>query len=239
MAIARLPDPYTVRARLLPALIAALPLATATLAWFPNGILGWGAIWALIVWSGGTVLLAEVGRDAGKRKEPELFASWGGKPTTRLLRHQGATNRPLLARRHAKLAVLMKTAMPTAAAEAADLGAADEVYEACGALLRDRTRDRKQFDLIFAENCSYGFRRNLWGMRPIGVTLALLGLVTVAVIPWIDPSARANPRLGPVAVVEAVNVLLLLGWLFVINAAWVRIPAEAYAERLLEACERL
>src|SRR5260370_32495110 len=126
MALARLADAYTVRARLLPALIAALPLGIATLAWFPTGILGWGAVWALIVWSGGTVLLAEVGRDAGERKETGLFASWGGKPTPRLLRHHGAANRPLLARRHARLAALTGIAAPTAGAGAAGRAAVDQ-----------------------------------------------------------------------------------------------------------------
>jgi hypothetical protein len=239
LEVARLLDLYTVRARLLPALIAALPLGIATLAWFPTGILGWGAVWALIVWSGGTVLLAEVGRDAGKRKEPGLFASWRGKPTTRLLRHHGAANRPLLARRHARLAALTGIVAPTAEAEAADPRAADETYEAWCTSLRDRTRDRKQFDLIFAENCSYGFRRNLWGMKPVGTVLAVAGLAAVAAVPWLDPSARAAPRIGAVVVTGAINALLLLGWLLVIRPAWVRGPAEAYAERLLEACERL
>ncbi len=239
MEVARVADPYTVRARLLPALIAALPLGIATLAWFPNGVLGWGAIWALVVWSGGTFLLAELGREVGKRKEPGLFASWGGKPTTRLLRHQGAPNRPLLTRRHAKLAALTGIAMPTAEMEAADMRASDEIYEAWTTFLRDRTRDRKKFDLIFAENCSYGFRRNLWGMKPLGMFLTLIGLAAVAVIPWLDPSARVAPRAGTVIVTGAINVLLLLGWMLAITPAWVRTPAEAYAERLLEASERL
>ncbi len=239
MALARFVDAYTVRARLLPALIAALPLGIATLAWFPTGILGWGTVWALIVWSGGTFLLAEVGRDAGKRKEPDLFASWGGKPTTRLLRHHGAANRPLLARRHARLAALTGIAAPTAGAEAADRAAVDEVYETWSVVLRDRTRDHTTFDLIFAENCSYGFRRNLWGMKPVGTVLAVAGLAAVAVIPWLDLSVRPAPRVGAVIVAGAINALLVLGWLFVIRPAWVRTPAEAYAERLLEASDRL
>jgi hypothetical protein len=76
-------------------------------------------------------------------------------------------------------------------------------------------------------------------MKPVGTVLAVAGLAAVAVNPWLDPSARAAPRVGAVIVTGAINALLVLGWLFVIRPAWVRTPAEAYAERLLEASDRL
>ena len=83
-------DTYTRRARLYPALLVALPLGLATLAWFPEGLAGWGTLWGLVTWSGATALLAQVGRDKGRVKEPGLFEQWGGKPTTRMLRHRHA-----------------------------------------------------------------------------------------------------------------------------------------------------
>jgi len=232
-------DPYTIRARLFPALIAALPLGIATLAWFPNGLFGWGPVWVLFAWSGGTFLLSEIGRDAGKRKETKLFALWQGNPTIRLHRHQGVVNPQLLARRHAQLAALTGIGKPTAKAETADPGAADRIYEAWCNILRDRTRDRKQYPLVFAENTSYGFRRNLWGMQPLGISLTILGLAAVALLPGLDPSARATPRIGTVVVTGGINALLLIGWVFIIRPKWVQTVAEAYAERLLEASERL
>lgn len=240
MGLGRIPDQYTVRARLLPALLVALPAGVAALAWFPDGILGWGAVWGLVTWSGGTLLLAQLGRDAGKRKEPRLFELWGGKPTTRMLRHAGGANPVTLGRRHAKLKSLMRDVrFPTPEEEAADPHAADEVYEACTTVLRDKTRDRKRFDLIFEENCNYGFRRNLWGMRPLGLVIALLALAVIAGVPVLDSAARSGGRLGLVAVTGAVDLLVLLGWLFVFTPGWVRVAGEAYAERLLEASERL
>jgi hypothetical protein len=240
MGLGRIPDQYTVRARLLPALLVALPAGVATLAWFPDGILGWGAVWGLITWSGGTLLLAQIGRDAGKRKEARLFELWGGKPTTRMLRHAGGANPVTLARRHEKLKSLMQDVkLPTPEEEAADPHAADEVYEACTTFLREKTRDRKKFDLVFEENCNYGFRRNLWGMKPLGLVIALLALAAIVGIPVTDPAARSGGRLGLVAVTGAVGLLLLLGWLFVFTPGWVRVAAGAYAERLLEASERL
>src|SRR2546426_4811456 len=103
--------------------------------------------------------------------------------------------------------------LPTAQQEADDPPAADVVYEACGAFLRDKTRDQKKFPLVFEENCNYGLRRNLWGMKPIGIAIATLGIAAVGVILLIDPTVRSGSRAGVAALAAAVNVLLLLGWI--------------------------
>lgn len=233
-------DKYTVRARLRPALIVALPLGLATVSWFPDGVLGWGAVWGLVTWSGGTVLLAQIGRDAGVRKEPNLFKLWGGKPTTRMLRHRDAANAVMLARWHKKLKLLMKgIKLPTPEEEAADPRAADEIYETCGAFLRENTRDSNKFGLVFEENCNYGFRRNLWGMKPIGLIIALICLGVIVAVPFFEPLAWSGKRLELTVTTAGIDLLLVLGWLFVFKPSWVRVAADAYAERLLEACERL
>ncbi len=236
----RMPDQYTIRARVLPALLVTLPLGLATLAWFPDGLSGWGAIWGLVVWSGGTMFLAQIGRDSGKRKEPSLFGRWGGKPTSKLLRHTNASNRPLLERRHGKLNKLTHPLkLPTPEQEASDPRRADEIYEACVTLLRDKTRDRKDFPLVFEENCSYGFRRNLWGLKPLGLTLTVLSLLAVAALPIVDPAVWTTGPKQRIVVPGLIDCLMLLAWVCIVTPRWVRIPGDAYAERLLEACERL
>lgn len=232
-------DRYSFRARLIPALFVALPIPLAIIAWSPENARIWTYGASVIVWGGGAWLLAQLGRDMGKRKEPGLFASWGGKPTVRMLRHKGTRNSVVLARRHAKLKGLMKRALPTPHQEATDPAAADVMYEACGDLLRTRTRDEKKFSLLFTENCSYGMRRNLWGMKPIGIATTLIGISVLIAILLVDPTARIGARFGTIAVVGMVEVLILIGWLVVFTPEWVRGPADAYAERLLEACEQL
>jgi hypothetical protein len=228
-------DHHTVQARLAPALVVALPIALVTAVVL--GAVVWTAVWGLVAWAGGTALLAQLGRDGGKRREPGLFASWGGKPTIARLRHRGVTNPVTLARWHGKLARTraMAQALPTAQQEASDPDAADIVYEAYGAFLRDRTRDQNHFALIAAENRNYGFRRNLWGMKPVGITIAVGALIVVGIVLAVHPSARH----GLVVAAALVDLMLLLGWIFVFTPAWVRVAAEAYAERLLEACEKL
>jgi hypothetical protein len=232
-------DQYTTRARVVPALLVALPVGVATLAWFPSGVAGWSALWALVVWSGGTVLVGQLGRDAGKRKQACLFEMWGGPPTTRRLRHSGDGNRVTRERLHKKLATLMHRKVPTAGEEAADPRAADEAYEACIEFLKGRTRDRKKFNLVFEENCSYGFRRNLWGLKPIGVALSVAALAATAVLPIAREGTVSTASMQPALVPGGIILVILLGWLFVVTPRWVKVPANAYAERLLEAADRL
>lgn len=230
---------YIRRARLQPALIVALPVAVATLAFFPSGLVGWGTVWGAFVLCGGTALLAQVARDRGKIKEKGLFASWNGKPSVRLLRHHGSANKIVLARRHGVLQQLIgSTRIPNSTEEASDPVAADHVYDACTAILIDQTRKKADFPLVFEENCNYGFRRNLWGMKPIGLPTSVAGASSI--IALLVTNYLHGLAFDPLAATcFVVDLLLLLGWLAWFTPNWVRIAAEAYAERLLESCEAI
>ena len=84
-------DTYTRRARLQPALLAALPIGVAVLAWFPKGFTEWGVFAGLLTSAGVTALLARLARIRGKRLESKLFVLWGGKPTTVAQTQNGAS----------------------------------------------------------------------------------------------------------------------------------------------------
>jgi len=231
-------NPYVRRARLQPAMIVVLPIALATLAWFPDGIVGWGILWSVVVACGGTALLAQVARDAGKRKQQCLFETWGGMPSVSLLRHRDAKNSIILDRYHTKLSNLLKIKLPTRAEEERDPKGADAVYETCTNYLLEATRDQKRFALLFEENCNYGFRRNLWGMKVWGIVFAVIGISIVASLLTIE-IIRHLP-ISPTAVIcEAFNCAILYTWIVHIRAQWVKIPAEAFGERLLATCEVL
>ncbi|MBD2463386.1 hypothetical protein H6G89_20345 [Oscillatoria sp. FACHB-1407] len=233
-------DTYTRRARLGPALIVVLPVALVVVMFFPSELTLLGILVSVLVGCGGAALLAQIGRDMGKQKEESLFELWNGKPTTRSLRHRDVVNASLLAMRHNKLQTLLPNLrLPTAAEEIASPDKADEVYEACATFLRNKTRDKEKFNLVFEENCNYGFRRNLWGLKPVGITLSLFGLaasVTVIVLKllvW-----KNSVPLSAIACGIGSLILLIL-WITLFTPTWVKIAADAYAERLLEACEHL
>jgi hypothetical protein len=230
-------DHYSFRARLQPALLALLPAAVGIFAWTGPGVKWQSALWTLFGTAGGTYFLAILARNFGKQIEPDLWLSWGGSPTTQLLRHSGVGNPVMRERWHKYLSKLLGKPFPTVQEEANDFVGADNIYNAAIKLLINKTRDTKKFHLIYKENVQYGYCRNLYAMRVMGIMFSLLGLITscaagfwsvhmddLKIYPWICLAAE---------------ILFLGWWIFTIKATWVKIPAFAYAERLLESTENL
>jgi len=234
------PDTYTRRARLAPALLLAFPIALAVFSILPEETFDLEPLWAIVVWCGGAKLLWEIGRDKGKKNELLLFQEWGGKPTTVLLRHSDSNNKTILERRHNKLQRLLPDVkLPTPEQEKANPLEADEVYETCTSFLRSHTRYNEKYPLIFKENCSYGFRRNLWAMKSIGISTTILGLVITLVFLSHAIIDKTEPIPVDAIICGSVNSILLLLWLFWLKPDWVKIPAVAYAERLMESLEKI
>lgn len=233
-------DLYTWRARIAPAFLVVLPLAIAIFLWAPDTILLGRLAGVVLGPLGVAMLMAQVGRDRGYMKQPQLWRRWGGAPTTQLLRHRNRESNPVLRERyHQKLRELQPdVVIPTLEEEEQDPQKADHIYEACVRHLITRTRERKQFPLLFNENVNYGFRRNLWGMKPLGTLFALAGLAACGLNLWVHWE-RTEGVAAEAAVSSAFNLGLLLFWLFWATPGWVRIAGDAYAARLFETCEQL
>jgi len=228
-------DAYTTRARLIPGLLAVLPVAVTCYAWNPGKILDWNALGAIIVGFGGTILLAFIARDMGKAAEDRLYAKWNGRPTELLLMHSGGMEPALRARRHQVLTNLFKdVAVPTAQEETNDRAAAMKRLKTITQLMISRYREQAdKYPLVFEENCNYGFRRNMYGLRPIGIAVSAINAIALGLELYMRFSNH-----DPVPVVsigmEAVNVIMLLVWLFWVKEDTVKRGAYLYAERLFE-----
>lgn len=233
-------DLYTWYARFTPAVIVLLPAVIAVWLWFPNIAIIERLTAAGLISTILSILLAQIGRDLGVKKEAKLWEQWGGAPTTQILRHRNsAFNAALRSRYHSKLrALLPDIALPTAEEEAQDPHRADDIYGMCVKFLISQTRDQKRFRLVFKENASYGFRRNLWGMKPSGIPIALIALISSVARLWIEWQ-----RTGVIMANTSAGVLIILAflllWVTWVVPSWVQILANAYAERLLETCEQL
>jgi len=234
-------DRYSLRARVAPALVVFLPLFLAGAAWMsapltpPEGV-GWTLGLGLMA-----LLSSQFVRDAGFKKEPRLYARWGGAPTTRFLRHRDSTLEPQTkARYHSRLAQLVpESHLPTPEQEAHDPGAADQAYVACVRFLRANTQDKAIFARQLEANIDYGFRRNLWAVKATGIAVA--GIGTLAATTRVVVLALDKPSAVPLLASTCgfLSLLLLLWWIFRIRVGWVALAAEAYALQLLSACDIL
>jgi hypothetical protein len=236
--IAGLPDTYTLRARIIPALIAAIPvfvLATLLVPW--NRFSLSQALSSLSV----AILLfalSDFARRHGKRIEPKLYARSGGKPTVTMLRHRDRVLDEITKLRIVSfLAGKLGERPPSADEELAHPEKADAFYERCGTWLRENTRDQKRFAILFNDNVTYGYRRNLLGLKSIALTLNALVLTTVGTVLWLRwedgfTEDLNNKILGVAAIAGLHSVYLLLG----VTEASVAEASKTYARQLFLSC---
>src|SRR5438132_5286265 len=80
-------DSYSRRARLFPALVAGGSLVVAAFVLAPLQNMGLPQLGAGLFSGVLVYVLADIARRLGKRLEDRLYAEWGGKPSTTMLRH--------------------------------------------------------------------------------------------------------------------------------------------------------
>jgi hypothetical protein len=235
-------DPYTLRARLSPAIIAAAPAFAAIallLSWtqfsLSNTIASVGLVALLFA-------LADIARRRGKKIQPQVYAELGGMPSTAMLRHSDLTfDAASKARYVAFLAGKINETAPAEAQERVDPTAADAFYARCGDWLRENTRNAKKFNILFNENVTYGFRRNLLGMKWSALALNLLVVVISGCVLYHGsvPFQDIQHVEGRVIVVFVVAVLHALYIGLGVNRAAVAEAAKSYARQLILSCETL
>ena len=240
-------DAYSRKARLFPGLLTIFPIVITAMAVFPALLTSSiGATLLTICTSCGLLYALSVfARSRGKATEKRLLAVWGGWPTTAWLRH-GDVNLDDLTRERYRTYLVANVpglSLPTAEEQSADPRAADSRYASGVKWLQEQCRGRN-FPLIEKENAEYGFRRNLRGMKPLGVTGCLFALfTTIAVAAWASQWPPASfaalvAVLKPaVAGAFLVDVVALCGWVFIVSDGWVKDAGNQYARALLAECD--
>jgi len=234
-------DRYERQARLYPALVVIAPIAVTVLALMSMKLSGLESLGAIVGGCGGIFLLSQLARDAGKNGEKALFEGWGGTPSVTIFRHRDTRLDSITkARYHKTLAVLVKGAKaPSVEEERVDPTAADLIYTSWSSYLRVKARDdAKKYPLVLQENVNYGYRRNLRGLRTLGIITTTL-CCTIAIV-WSYVSYRATGKVSEeLAGAFTLGLLFLLLWIFRFSPSWVRLAADAYAERLAETVDTI
>lgn len=229
-------DRYALSARVAPGLWALMPACIAALALAPELRSAGGSALLAVLAVVGTVFLADLVRDRGKAAETELFARWGGAPTTRRLRHRSARDKRALGELHERIRTATGRDLPDGGTEHNDPNQADRVYSEAVSVLRERTRTG--YPVVFAELTSYGRKRNTWAIRHLGRATSVVGAaMCVAGVAY--PPFRAALGLPWAGGAAALELLLIFYWFAEVREQWVKDAAERYADALFGAAEAL
>lgn len=240
-----LKDPYDRKARTFPGLMAVLPLLVPLLWIFGPKSPVLTSLLGLVAGCGAIYALGSIARGRGKRLEDKLVKSWGGMPTTLILRHRDTFLDSVSKKRyHDEIKAKLKITVSTAAEEAENPAAADDIYIGATRQLRELTRGTTNA-LLLKENIAYGFHRNMLAMRPVGILTCvlgvLLGLLLSKVIRIHPLGLEMDSLLSPGAaggMTLVVAIALLFFWSH-FNADQVRRMGYVYAERLFESMKSL
>lgn len=234
-------DTYGRNARLYPAMLIMVPLLA--LPTVLDSVQKASHV-ALVAVLGVALLyaLSHAVRALGKRAESRLLKQWNGLPTTRWLLWNDATLDATSKSRYHEYLRSKGLTMPSPQDELKDPeGSREKVASAITWLRNNRRGDT--YRILNAENAAYGFRRNLYGSKSIGILLAVvcaginagLTIVVLSQASALTIEAVTNVAME-VRVGLVVSLAWLIGWLFV-TPAWVRESAELYAKALLETCD--
>lgn len=232
-------DAYTIRARVFPAIIAAIPaLAMLILLVSWTGL----ALSSAIATIGLLIILymfSDFARSQGRKIEPRIYELQGGKPSVTMLRRADTSlDTGSKDRYRAFLASKLMCTAPTAAEEEQNQAGADAFYEQAGTWLRENTRDTKKFSILFNENITYGYRRNLLGLKWVALGLNLTVVAVCAGLLWRNAPVNLNDSfVGRVLVVLAVAAIHAVYILTVINRRSVIAAARTYARQLILSTE--
>lgn len=246
----RLFDSYNRVARLYPAVLTLAPLLWTLAALFPSLLVA--NIPSGIFTAFGTAcllyLFASIARSRGKSVEERLLRDWGGWPTTTLLRHRDPTlDRFTTARYHARLQALCPNLrFPSPEEEAQWPAEADAIYRSATKRLIEMRRG-PEFRMLHAENASYGFRRNMLGLKPMAVLIAIVAASIAGVIWWHGLPAHSETSEAVRAYLEqrwylyalaALDLAYVILWLVMIRPNFVAQAGREYAEALFRTLEQ-
>ncbi|RLQ84839.1 hypothetical protein [Notoacmeibacter ruber] len=232
-------DAYSIRARLFPAILTIAPaVALALLAtdWTDPGL-------SEVVSTAGIAVLffaaADLARRMGRRRERRLFAETGGKPYNTDLCHNNSTLvKGMRDRYRTFLAEKINQTPLSEDDERNNPQAARDFYDECFFWLRESTRDTERFKLLFHENVSYGFRRNLLGLKFVGILLNILVFVLAAAIVWLEPGF-VSLSYGKLVFLAIFSLIHAMFFIFGVSKASVLDASRTYARQLILSTETL
>jgi len=239
-------DHYTIFARFMPAFFTVLPIVIVILVWYPDAKTLLGGTITLLISFGVMSLLSSVISNIGNKIQTKLFLKWGGAPTTTILRFSDDILDEHTKRRYHRWFEnkLENLTFPSESEEIDNPDEADQKYISAINYLREFTRDKNKFPMVYSDNVAYGFSRNLLAIKPFGLMMAissfLVNIVFVAKLLkseniTVNESISNSLLIGFGSVI--ISLLCILIFIFIVNHKFVQARAIRYAKSLLGICE--
>jgi hypothetical protein len=138
------------------------------------------------------------------------------------------------------LAAQIGEEVPTPEDEVVNPNSCDRFYSRCCLWLRENTRDREAFGILFEENMNYGFRRNMLGLKSAAfVVTTMVVLICVASILFgmpILPREGLTMQLGLIVGFSGIHSAYFITC---VTEKSVHAAALLYARQLILCCGKL
>lgn len=241
-------DHYVINARIKVAFFISFPIVVTIVVWLPQAY-HWGlTLVTLLTVFGCFSLFSNTISNLGNKLQAEFYVKWGGEPTTTLLRHRDNTIDPYTKNRiHNWLQDKVKDLkLPSAEEEAQDPVDADSRYASSTHFLREFSRDKKKFKMIYHDLVAYGFARNLLAVKTLGIIISVVALLASSLLILITLEDMSlfienGSKVKFDEIVSFIPVLVAIAFLvvyfFFINESHLKARAERYAKSLLAICD--
>lgn len=231
-------DAYSLKARVFPALIAGLPTLTLLFLIVPWDHLDLSHLIAVAM--GGVLLFAfaDMARHRGRKVQERLGT---GETPEQWLRGNPDVPEGSKDRYRDFVADQLNQVAPTVEDETLRPALAKDFYRSANAWLREQTRDHSTYHLLFGENITYGFRRNLLGLKPTALVCNIIVLAVCSGIFYFRPAYFTSlPNIDEKIMMAFAAVILHSAYMIVaVHKSVVREASRAYGRQLILSCESL
>lgn len=239
-------DHYTINARFMPAFFSMLPFVLTMLAWCPSSKSILGGSLTILVSFGVMTFISTLISNLGNMCQEKLFSTWGGAPTTAILRHRDQVLDRYTKRRYHKWldSKIDGLNLPKAEDEVKDPSDSDLKYQSAINFLREYTRDKAKYPAVYRDNLAYGFARNLLAIRKFGLLITFICIFINLYLVWPIFGVSELDE-GEVILKDYLfgigsglaSLLFFFSYLLVVNDSFMRERGFRYAKTLLESCE--
>lgn len=231
---------YELKARIFPAGFTILPFVITILIWFPELINLESSLIILAILMISLFYLGKLARERGKIVQSKLIQKWGSLPATLHLSHSDNTiDIETKKRYHDYLNKNIEgLKLPSQDEEIECPKYSRDKYESAIKWLLENSRDTKKFPLLYQDNITYGYSRNMLGIKPLGIVISIISLFLDFCLLY----SLNHQAITEIPIKIIISILLssffIIIWSFFINEKWVESTSEAYARTLLSTCEK-